>query len=403
MMITTGIILGLTLFVFAVGKSPVFRIDRAGAAIIGATATIAAGALSFDQAARAIDHRTLVLLFSMMIISANLKLGGFFEKTGDFLLRAASSRRQLLMVIVMMSGLLSALCINDIVCLLLTPIVLTVCRRSGAPPLPHLLGVAMASNIGSAATLVGNPQNILIASISGMSFISYFLMAAPVAVVSLFVTYIVIAFIFRKHLEGRLEHGETESTEYNSYVVGKSLLALTLVLTGFLLSLDMAVTASIGAAYLLITRRVSPNRVYESVDFNLLVIFTGLFVIVGGVEHTGLMKWLIGKSPFIDFGNLAVFGAATVVLSNIFSNVPAVMLLKYFMPQQSSDVWWTALAIFSTIAGNLTITGSIANLIVAEIAKGERIRIGFWDYFKAGFPLTVVVSALSMLFLWQIS
>jgi len=403
MIITTGIILGLTLFVFAVGKSPVFRIDRAGAAIIGATATIAAGVLSFDQAARVIDHRTLVLLFSMMIISANLKLGGFFGKTGDFLLRAASSRRRLLMAIVMTSGLLSALCINDIVCLLLTPIVLTVCRRSGAPPLPHLLGVAMASNIGSAATLVGNPQNILIASISGISFISYFLKAAPVAVAGLFLTYVVIAFMFRRDLHGGLDYTETEKTVYNPYIVGKALVTLALILTGFLLQLDMAVTASIGAAYLLITRRISPNKIYASVDFNLLVIFVGLFVIVGGVEHAGLMKWLMGRIAFVDFGNISIFGASTVILSNIFSNVPAVMLLKYLMPQQNSDVWWTALAIFSTVAGNLTITGSIANLIVAEIAKGEHIRIGFWDYFKAGFPLTIVVSALTILLLWRVS
>jgi len=343
-----------------------------------------------------IDHRTLVLLFSMMIISANLKVGGFFGITGNDLLRLVSSRRQLLMAIIMTSGLLSALCINDIVCLLLTPVVLFVCRRSGAPPLPHLLGVAMASNIGSAATLIGNPQNIMIASLSGMSFGSYLVKAAPVAGVGLVLTYVILSLMFRRDLGGGLKVADKGKTDCQPYIIGKTLIVLALILTGFLLGFDMAVTAAVGAALLLITRRISPNRIYVSVDFNLLVIFTGLFVIVGGVERAGLMKWLMERIAFWDFGNLAVFGTTTVIISNIFSNVPAVMLLKYFLPQ-STDVWWTALAVFSTVAGNLTITGSIANLIVAEIAKGEQVRIGFWDYFKAGFPLTVFVTALSML------
>ncbi|MDQ5988443.1 MAG: putative transporter [Syntrophus sp. SKADARSKE-3] len=398
-MITAGIILGLTLFVFAVGRSPVFRVDRAGAAIIGATAIIASGILTFDQASAAIDHRTLALLFSMMIVSANLKLGGFFAMTGDFLLRTASGRRQLLLAVVMTSGILSALCINDIVCLLLTPVVLAVCRRSGAPPLPHLLGLAMASNIGSAATLIGNPQNIMIASLSGMHFGAYFLKAAPIAFAGLVLTYGVIAVMFRRDLEGELADAGREKTVFSPYIVVKTLAVLALILAGFLIGLDMAVTAGVGAAFLLLTRRISPNKIYTSVDFNLLVIFMGLFIVVGGVEKAGLMAWLMGRIAFLDFGNMAVFGTITALLSNVVSNVPAVMLLKYFMPQ-NGDVWWTALAVFSTVAGNLTITGSIANLIVAEIAKREHVRIGFRDYLKAGFPLTVAVSALAVLVLW---
>jgi Na+/H+ antiporter NhaD/arsenite permease-like protein len=400
MMTTAGIILGLTLFVFAIGKSPIFRIDRAGAAIIGATAIIAAGILTFDEAARFVNHQTLILLFSMMIISANLKLGGFFEMTGSFLLRMASTRKHLLLAIIMTSGILSAVCINDIVCLLLTPIVLAVCRRSAVPPLPHLIGLAMASNIGSAATLIGNPQNIMIAGLSGMPFVSYLLKAAPITLAGLILTYIIVAFVFRNDLAGAIDQLPSEKKIYSTYIVTKALIVLSLVLAGFMLHFNMAVTASIGAAFLLITRRISPNKVYASVDFNLLVLFAGLFVIVGGVEHVGFMQWLMRKIDFMDFSNLAVFGGITVVMSNIFSNVPAVMLLKYFIPQQGTDVWWTALAVFSTVAGNLTITGSIANLIVAEIAKRERIRIGFWDYFKAGCPLTIAVSALAMLILW---
>jgi Na+/H+ antiporter NhaD/arsenite permease-like protein len=398
-MTTAGIILGLTLFVFTVGKSPVFRIDRAGAAIIGATAMIVSGVLTFDQATRYIDLRTLALLFSMMIIAANLKLGGFFNIAGSLLFRKIISRRRLLLTVIATSGILSALCINDIVCLLLTPIILNVCRQAQVPPRPHLIALAMASNIGSAATLIGNPQNIMIASLSGMPFILYFLQAAPIAVGGILLTYIIIALMFRSDLAGKLDFITEEKITYHPYIVGKTLMTLLLVLAGFLLQLDMAVCAIVGASFLLITRRISPNKIYASVDFNLLVIFCGLFVIIGGVDHAGFMTWLVNRLAMVDFGNFTVFSTATVILSNVFSNVPAVMLLKYFIPLHDAQSWWIALAVFSTIAGNLTITGSIANLIVAEIAKRERIHIGFLDYLKAGVPLTIGVSILAMLLL----
>lgn len=191
-MFQSGFILISTLLVFTVGKSPVFRVDRAGAAIIGAVLTVSLGILSFDEATHAVDHRTIVVLFSMMVILANLKLAGFFEMVGGYLLHAVSTQQQLLVAVVLTSGIFSALCINDIVCLLFTPIVLLVCRHVQCNPVPHLLAVAMASNIGSAATLIGNPQNILIGSLSGLTFSSYFMTAVPVALVGLLLVYAII-------------------------------------------------------------------------------------------------------------------------------------------------------------------------------------------------------------------
>ncbi|MBP2643035.1 MAG: arsenical pump rane protein [Firmicutes bacterium] len=391
-----GILLVFVLVVFSIGKSPVFRVDRAGAAIIAAALMVACGVLTFDEAVKCIDFRTIVILFFMMIVIANLKVAGFFELMGWFLARSVGSPKQLLLVTVGMSGALSAFCINDIVCLLFTPVVLLVAKRAGCNPLPHLLGTAIASNVGSAATLLGNPQNILIASLSGVSFVNYFLRAFPVSVIGLLVSYFIISFVYRKELAGFLSTHECAKVCIHKYLVYKSLFVLALVILGYIAGVDLALTSSLGAAFLLVTRRVEPNKIYTSIDFNLLIIFIGLFIVVGGLEQSGLMRAVVLQTEnYVNFQHKTVFAAVTIVLSNLVSNVPAVMLLKYFLPPVDNMQWWTALGVFSTFAGNLTITGSIANLIVVEIAKRNNITIGFFDYLKAGLPVTLVTSLVA--------
>lgn len=399
-MIESGLILIATLLVFTAGKSPVFRVDRAGAAIIGASLTIALHVLSFEQAIQAVDHRTIVVLFSMMVILGNLKLAGFFEMVGGHLVRAVSNQDQLLLAIIFISGIFSALCINDIVCLLFTPIVLLVCRQIQCNPVPHLLAVAMASNIGSAATLIGNPQNILISSLSNVNFLSYSIAAAPIAILGLLLTYVIIKYSYQTDLQEKLQpFNQDVSTTYHRYLIIKSLIVMATVVIAFAVGLDIAIAASLGAAYLLITRRVNPNKIYTSIDFNLLVMFAGLFVIVGGVEQSGLMNWIIEKLYFIDFNNYGIFTALTIALSNIVSNVPTILLLKFFLPIHEPNLWWTRMAIFTTLAGNLTITGSFANLIVVETAKRNGVQIGFLDYLKVGFPLTILITIIAFLLL----
>lgn len=399
-MIESGLILLATLLVFTVGKSPVFRVDRAGAAIIGASLIVGFHILSFDEAIQAVDHRTIVVLFSMMVILANLKLAGFFEMVGGYLLRVISSQKQLLLAIIGISGIFSALCINDIVCLLFTPIVLLICRQVQCNPVPHLLAIAMASNIGSAATLIGNPQNILISSLSGLNFIAYFLAAAPVAIVGLVLCYVMIGYWYRKELQEPLHpHSQDMDYTYDRFQIIKSLLTMTAVVVAFAAGLDIAIAASLGAAHLLITKRVNPDHIYTNVDFNLLVMFAGLFVVVGGVEHSGLMNWFIEKLSFVDFTNYGVFTTVTILLSNIVSNVPAILLLKFFLPSHDPSLWWTRMAIFTTLAGNLTITGSFANLIVVETAKRDGIAIKFGDYLKVGFPLTLIITLVGFFLL----
>jgi Na+/H+ antiporter NhaD/arsenite permease-like protein len=386
------------MLVFAIGKSPVFRVDRAGIAIIGAALTVGTGVMSFDQAAQAVDYRTIVLLFSMMIITSYLNMSGFFQLAGNQFLGRLNSKNQLMFMVILITGILSAFFINDIVCLLLTPIVIMITRQAKLNPTPYLLGVATASNMGSAATLIGNPQNILIESLSRINFGWYMALAIPISLVGLGLIYMMLSWMYKEELSGQLPEFQPMTGVVHGYLVKKGLIIVFLVLIGFLTGFDPAIVASLGAAYLLITRRIKPNKIYRGIDFNLLVIFIGLFVIIGGVEHSGLLMLLMHMPWMKGIQNLQVFSILTVILSNIVSNVPAVMLLKYLVPFNMGHVWWASLAIFSTFAGNLTLTGSIANLIVVELAKKENVEINFTTYLKIGLPLTVSIVSIALVY-----
>ena len=397
-MIISFLILMVTLFIFTVGKSPIFRVDRAGVAIIGASLTIATG-MTFDQAVSAVDYRTIVLLFSMMIITSYLNLSGLFQLVGNYSISKLKTKKQLLLVIIISTGFLSAFFINDIVCLLFTPVIIMICRRMELNPIPYLIGVATASNIGSVATLIGNPQNILIGSLSHMPFTWYMAVAVPLSLLGLMLNYVVIAWVYRRELNGVLpDCSPMVGVVVHSYLIRKGLAIMLLVLVGFLTGFDPAVVASLGAALLLVTRRLKPSKVYAGIDFNLLVIFIGLFVIIGGVEQSGLIERLLNAPLVHNIQSLPPFMVLTVIFSNIVSNVPAVMMLKFLIPVSSGHVWWASMAVFSTFAGNLTLTGSIANLIVVEQAKKQNVDISFSTFLKIGFPLTVALVVIGLVY-----
>ncbi|WP_434512316.1 SLC13 family permease [Desulfitobacterium sp. AusDCA] len=396
-MVYSALILSLVLIIFTLGKSPVFRVDRAGASIIGATLTIITGVMTFDQAVKTVDYRTIILLFSMMLISSYMNVIGLFDFLGYFAMDHLKTAKGLLGIVIGMTGLLSAFLINDIVCLLFTPVVITVCRRAKLQPIPYLLAVALSSNIGSAATLIGNPQNILIGSLSHLAFGGYMLLALPISILGLVLVYGVLAKVYVQELSQPLSLSEEKvrTKPIPRILLIKGIVILGTVVLGFLFGFEPALVASLGAAVLLITRRLKPNKVYAGIDYNLLIVFIGLFVVVGGVEQSGLFTLLLGKIEMINF---QAFTVLTVILSNIVSNVPAVMLLKFMIPAAHSSLWWANMAIFSTLAGNLTITGSIANLIVVELAKKSGIKIGFGDYLRIGFPITVILVLIGMLY-----
>jgi Na+/H+ antiporter NhaD/arsenite permease-like protein len=375
--------------VFAIGKFPGLKIDRPGAAIIGAVAMIAFRVVQPSDALRFIDFSTLVLLFSMMLIVGNLRLVGFFEWSAEVVLQRLKTTH-LLPAVIFTCGFLSAFLVNDIVCLVMVPFVLGITRRMQLQPLPYLLAVATASNIGSVATITGNPQNMLIGSFSGIRYHDFLFHLGPVAVVGLFLDWAVLHWIHMRNV--KLQPETTEKIPLPALDLSrltKPVIVVTVVVIGFFFGVPPAMMAALGAAALLITRTLEPRRLYQEVDWGLLVFFIGLFLIVGGAENAGIVGRLLGLAEHWNLQRLGTFTVVVALFGNVVSNVPAVMLLKSLIPGFSNPhTAWLALAMASTLAGNLTITGSVANLIVAESAKPE-MEIGFWDYFRVGSPITV--------------
>ena len=385
-------------FVFALGKFPGLKIDRPGAAIIGAVAMVAFRIVPARTALHFIDFPTIVLLFSMMLIVGNLHLVGFFEWSVEFVLRRLKPAH-LLPAVVFASGLFSAFFVNDIVCLVMVPFVLAVARRMKLAPLPYLLAVATGSNVGSVATITGNPQNMLIGSFSGINYRDFILHLGPVALAGLFVNW---AVLHRAFFRGKVDASPVESIALPPLDLShltKPVVVVALVIAGFLAGVPPAMMAALGAAALLITRTIEPRKLYDEVDWGLLVFFVGLFVIVGGAENAGIVARLLDFARHWNLQRLDVFTVVVTLLSNVVSNVPAVMLLKSLVPGFSNPhVAWLVLAMASTFAGNLTITGSVANIIVVETAKPD-VHIGFWDYFRVGFPITLMTILLGSVWL----
>ncbi len=391
-------------FVFALGKFPGMKIDRPGAAIIGAVLMFAFRIVGPHDAIASIDFSTLVLLFSMMLIVANLHLAGVFDWLTEWIIERLKPHH-LLPTIILTSGLLSAFLVNDIICLMMTPFVLRITRRVGLAPLPYLLAVATASNIGSVATITGNPQNILIGSVSRISYVDFILHLGPVAVLGLLLDWALIHWMFLRSGLDRLEVQEVVAAPEFAlpFLRKKPMVVLGLVLIGFFLGIPPAMIAAVGAALLLITRTVEPRKVYDEIDWGLLVFFLGLFIIVGGAERAGLTDTLLRPMTAWNLHRIPSFVAVTAILSNVVSNVPAVMLLKSLVPGfPSPHSGWLALAMASTLAGNLTITGSVANIIVVEGARAEGVHVGFREYFRLGAPVTVATLVLGSAWLWVI-
>jgi len=386
-------------FVFALGKFPGLKIDRPGAAIIGAVLMVAFRIVTAPEALRAIDFPTIVLLFSMTLIVAHLHLGGFFEWIADSTVLRLSAR-QLLAAVVFVSGILSAFLVNDVVCLVMTPFIVKVTRRLALEPLPYLLALATASNIGSVATITGNPQNMLIGSVSQIGYVDFFVHLGPVALAGLCIDWALLHWIYLHRVSRAAPTPvSTLSTPAPHRPRMKPVVVLLIVLAGFLAGVPPALMAAMGAAALLITRTTEPRLVYDEVDWGLLVFFVGLFIIVGGAERAGLSAELL--QPFVAWNlqQIWIFSSVTALLSNIVSNVPAVVLLKSLVPGfPDPRIGWLTLAMSSTLAGNLTITGSVANIIVVERARPE-VHIGFREYFRLGLPLTVLTLTSGIIWL----
>jgi Na+/H+ antiporter NhaD/arsenite permease-like protein len=389
--------------VFALGKFPWLKIDRPGAAIIGAVAMVAGSIVLPHQALDYIDFSTVVLLFSMMLIVGSLKLSGFFEWNAILVLQRLKPS-YLLPAVVLTCGVLSAFFVNDIVCLIMVPFVLTVTQRLRLAPLPYLLAVATASNIGSVATITGNPQNMLVGAFSGISYRDFMFHLGPVAIVGLLINWGILHWMFfRKHPPVVSLTETIPVPVLNLSQLTKPVVVATAVVIGFFFGIPPAMMAALGAAVLLITRTREPRELYKEVDWGLLIFFVGLFLIVGGAERAGIVDRLLQIGQHWDLQHIGVFSVVVAILGNLVSNVPAVMLLKSLVPGFAQPhTAWLALAMASTLAGNLTITGSVANIIVVESAK-PTVRISFWDYFRVGVPITIATMLVGWAWLSWIS
>jgi Na+/H+ antiporter NhaD/arsenite permease-like protein len=391
-------------FVFALGKFPWMKIDRPGAAIIGAVLMVAFRIVGAQEALQSIDFATIVLLFSMMLIVANLRLGGFFERIAEWIVERLRPHH-LLPTVIFTCGLLSAFLVNDIVCLVMTPFVLHIARRLAVPPVPYAVAVATASNIGSVATITGNPQNMLIGSLSGITYLDFIRHLGPIAAVGLLLNWALIHWFSAKGGSDRVEVVEALSAPEFKHgpMRKKPVVVLVIVLAGFLIGVPPAMMAAIGAALLLITRSVEPRRVYEGIDWGLLVFFVGLFIIVAGAHRAGLTARLMEPVIGWDLHRLPIFVPVTAIVSNVVSNVPAVMLLRTVVAGfPDPHAGWLALAMASTLAGNLTITGSVANIIVVERAAAEGVDVGFREYFRIGLPVTIATLVFGAMWLWLV-
>ena len=388
--------------VFALGKFPGMKIDRPGAAIIGAVLMVAFRIVGPDEALRAIDFATIVLLFSMMVVVANLRLGGFFVRIAEWIIERLHPHH-LLPTVVFTCGVLSAFLVNDVVCLVMTPFVVHMALRLGLPPLPYVIAVATASNIGSVATITGNPQNMLIGSVSGLGYLEFIAHLGPVAVAGLAINW---ALVYWMHLRGTGDRVPVDQAlsapEFRHAPMRKKpVWVLAAVLIGFLAGTPPAMVAAVGAALLLVTRTTNPKDVYDDVDWGLLVFFVGLFIIVAGADRAGVTEMLLAPVRHWELHRLPVFVVVTAILSNIVSNVPAVMLLRALVASfPDPDSAWLVLAMASTLAGNLTITGSIANIIVVERAAAEGVHVGLGEYAHVGVPVTLATLAFGTCWLW---
>jgi Na+/H+ antiporter NhaD/arsenite permease-like protein len=379
------------------GRLPRLALDRTGAALLGAIALIALGEVTLDDAAAAIDVPTIAILFAFMVISAQLRLGGFFGFLTRRLADLPAGPRTLLAGLIAVVALLAAVFSNDIVCLAIAPVLVDVCRRRNLEPVPYLVALACAANIGSAATIIGNPQNILIGQALSLDFAGYMRTAALPTLAGALVCWGVIGFTARLAQSAGVAVGPAHADEavLDRWQSAKGL-AVAAALLGIFLFTGWArdVAALGGAGILLTSRKLHSRQMLGLVDWQLLVLFIGLFIVNHALQQTDLAEQVLAAlaARGVDPAEPAWLFAVTVVLSNLVSNVPAIMLL---LPLADHELAGPILALASTLAGNLLIISSIANVIVVESAARDGIRIGWGEHARLGLPVGLASLAVT--------
>jgi len=399
-----------TYILISLRRIPVLNLDRPSSAMIGGLLMVALGIVPFGDALRnAINWETIVLLLGMMVVVAYLKLAGFFEWVSTWILIRAGTPKRLLGLLIAASGLLSALFVNDTICVLFTPIVLAAVVRAGLNPVPFLIALVTSANIGSVMTLTGNPQNMLVGIFSKIPYGAFFLLLLPVGVLGLLLDWAILRWLYRRELGGSFAVAGLSLPAVDRPAMARVMGVVALITLGFLLPLDrwipgldagqkLPLVALAGAGLVVLVGRARPAEAFAHVDWGLLVFFSGLFVVITGIDRTGLLPALHhNASPLFgpSGGGLTVF---TVAMSNLVSNVPYVLVIRNSI---SGDYAWTLVAMASTFAGNLTIVGSVANMIVLELSR-DQVKLGFVEYLKAGIPVTLATTSAGFVILYAL-
>jgi Na+/H+ antiporter NhaD/arsenite permease-like protein len=396
LLIFTAVYLGMLL-----GEIPGLALDRTGVALLGAIALLVAERVSPTAAWQAVDVSTMALLFGLMVVSAQFRLGGFYARVTARVTGAALAPPGLLAALIGTAGVLSAVLANDIVCLAMAPIVVAACAGRRLDARPFLLALAAAANVGSAATLIGNPQNMLIGQVLNLSFADYLLDAALPALLGLGVVWTVI--VWRYHGAWIVPGGEVRgvaAAPFDAWQTGKGLAVLAVLMAVFLFTAwPRDVVALAAAGVLLLSRRMASRDMLALVDWQLLLLFMALFVVNHALAASGTLTAIETQVAAlgIDLRQPAWLFGITVALSNLVSNVPAVMLL---LPMAQSPLGGPILALASTLAGNLILVGSIANLIVVDQAARLGVRIGWAEHARVGVPITLITLAIAAGWLW---
>jgi len=394
--------IGLTVFavtylLIAVQRLPFVHLNRPAASLLGAVAMVVFGVITLPQAYAAIDLDVIVFLLGLMLIVGYLEVGKFFEWAADWVLRRTRTPQRLLFSVVVGGGLLSALFVNDTVCLVVTPVLIAALAPIGVRPTPYLLGLAMGANVGSVLSVTGNPQNMLVGIWSGATFGSFFVHMLPVGAGGLAITFGVRRWAFRKELvQPFQERPEAVPTAVDRVLVMKGLLMFGVAVAGWLAGGSLPGVAIAAGALMVLVAGRDPAYAIERVDWDLLLFFGSLFVVMRGFEATGAVDWIDGRAlAVVQEGSRPTAAVAAsgvmVMLSNLISNVPAVLLWRNVVPHLlHADLVWRAVAMSATFAGNLLLIGSVANLIVVEKAEALGTRIGFWEYARVGIPVTLL-------------
>lgn len=368
---------------------------------MGVGLLVAFGQIPFEKLPQFLDFDTLILLFSMMILNANLRIAGFFNLAGNALFRVARSPRALLALEIFLVGILSGLFLNDTICLMFTPLILEMMTNARRSPIPYLIALAAAANIGSAATLTGNPQNMIIGVASGISYLDFTSALLPITLLGLIILWAIILLFYPKEFQANpFPETVIEKVEVNRSMLFKTLIVVSGLLAAFLAGVPIAKAAFLASCVLLFTRRVQPHLVFAEFDWSLLVFFAGLFIVSGALEANGITTMLFQAINLTSSTDIWAFSFFTAGLSNLVSNVPAVLLLKSIVTSfRDPTAGWLTLAAASTLAGNLTLLGSVANLIVAEIATRWRVDLNFWEYTRVGLVITLLTLTIGTLWL----